>query len=100
MPDGIFLGSLEQTLDAFATPAGSQCRHVESILLVAAQLDGLAWYSATTAASSGLMTEGMKVLLWAGFFGKSAAAFGGFIHGLNGSILLACKTVGTPRKAG
>ena len=100
VPDGIFPGSLEQTLGVFSAAAASRCRHVETILSVAARLDGLVWYSATTAVSSGLVTDGMKGLLWAAFFTKSAMALGGFVQGLNGSILLACRTVGTHREAG
>ena len=100
VPDGIFPGSLEQTLGAFSVAAASRCRHVATILSVAAHLDGLVWYSATAAVSSGLMTDEMKGLLWAAFFTKSAVAFGGFVQGLNGSILLACRTVGTHREAG
>lgn len=100
VPDGIFPESPEQTLTAFSAAAVSQCRHVETVLLLAAQLDGLVWYSAANAVSSGLIADWMKGLLWAAFFAKSAMALGGFAQGLNGCILLACRTVGTHREAG
>lgn len=98
VPDGIFPESPEQTLAAFSAAAASRCRHVEPVLSLAAQLDGLVWYSATNAVSSGLMTDWMKGLLWAAFFTKSAMALGGFVQGLNGCIILACRTVGAHRR--
>lgn len=100
VPDGIFPESPEQTLAAFSAAAASRCHHVEMVLSLSARLDGLVWYSATTAVSSGLMTDWMKGLLWTTFFAKSAMALGGFVQGLNGSILLACRTVRTHREAG
>lgn len=100
VPDGIFPESPEQTLAAFSAAGASRCHHVETALSLAAQLDGLVWYSATTAVSSGLVTDWMKGLLWTAFFAKSAMALGGFVQGLNGCILLACRTVGTHREAG
>ena len=89
----IFPGSLERTLEAFSVRARSACPIVEDTLLVATQLEGLSWYFVTTAATSAWMDDGVILLLWTGFFLNAAMAFGGFIRGLEGSILLACRTV-------
>ena len=93
----IYPGSLERTLDAFSAGAGSACPIVEDTLRLAAQVEGLSWYFVTTAATSPWLHADVRFLVWTGFFLNAALAFGGFIRGLEGSILLACRVVGQDR---
>ncbi len=93
VPTGIDPGSLERTLEAFAAGARSACPLVEDVLLIATQTEGLSWYFVTTAATSEWLHEGVGLLLWVAFFLNTAMVFGGVVCGLEGSILLACRTV-------
>ena len=93
VPTGIDPGSLERTLEAFAAGARSACPLVENVLLIATQTEGLSWYFVTTAATSEWLHEGVGLLLWVAFFLNTAMVFGGVVRGLEGSILLACRTV-------
>ena len=96
--DDIFADSLERTLDAFSVRARSACPIVEDTLLIGTQLEGLSWYFVTTAATSEWLHDGVRFYLWAAFFLHAAMVFGGFIRGLEGSILLACRAVDGYRK--
>ena len=98
--EDIFPDSLERTVEAFAARGRSACAVVQDTLLIATQVEGLSWYFVTTAATSPWMNDGMRLLLWTGFFLTAAMVFGGFVRGLEGSILLACKVVGPHRKDG
>jgi len=42
----------------------------------------------THAATALWMPEGIKVLVWAAFFLNAALAFGGFVRGLEGVVLV------------
>ena len=92
----IFRGSLERTLDAFATQAGSACPVVDHPLRIAAVIEGLSWYAVTTGALLPDMSRELTRLVWTGFFLNTAVVFVGFIRGLEGVLLLACRTA-TPQ---
>lgn len=92
--EDIFPDSLERTVEAFSARGRSACPLVEDTLRFAAQVEGLSWYVATTAATSAWMQDGMRLVLWAGFFLNSAVVFGAFVRGLEGSMLLALRFVG------
>ena len=96
--EDIFPGSLERTLGAFSGRAHSACPVVEDTLLIAMQIEGLSWYFVTTAATSEWLHDGVRALLWVAFLLNAAMVFGGFIRGLEGSILLACRAVDRYRK--
>ncbi len=87
----IFPDSLERTLSSFAGAARSACGPVDDALQLAASIEGLSWYAVTAAVSFPWMPDGMNALLWTGFFLKTAMVFGGFVRGLEGAILLACR---------
>ncbi|MCY4507960.1 MAG: hypothetical protein OXG35_13535 [Acidobacteria bacterium] len=91
-PD-IFPDSLERTVEAFSAQGGSACPVVGDALRLTAQIEGLSWYFVTTAATAPWMHDGMGLLLWVGFFLNMAMVFGGFVRGLEGSILLALRLV-------
>ncbi len=98
VPQGIDPDSLERTLEAFAVSARSACPLVQDVLLIATQTEGLSWYFVTTAATSEWLHDGVGSLLWVAFFLNAAMVFGGVVRGLEGSILLACATVGRHRQ--
>lgn len=88
----IYPGSLERTLDAFAAPAGSVCPVVDDTLRITAVIEGLSWYAVTTGALLPDMSRELTRLVWAVFFLNTAVVFVGFIRGLEGALLLACRT--------
>ena len=90
--DKIFPNSLEETLGAFTEDVGSRCGHVDIVLLVAAEIEGLSWY-VMTKASSFLAGDWIKFFLWSIFFLKTAAVYLGFVQGLGGASLLVCKGI-------
>ena len=94
----IFPDSLERTVEAFSAQGGSACPVVDDALRLTAQIEGLSWYFVTTAATAPWMHDGMGLLLWVGFFLNMAMVFGGFVRGLEGSILLALRPVQRYRK--
>ena len=96
--DKIFPNSLEKTLEAFTADVVSQCSHIEHTLLVAAEIEGLSWYIMTATASL-LASDWIKVFLWGVFFLKAAAVYLGFVQGLGGASLLACKGIEKYRKS-
>ena len=73
--------------------AGSACPVVDSALMLTAQIEGLSWHFVTTAATAPWMHDGIGMLLWVGFFLNMAMVFGGFVRGLEGSMLLALRLV-------
>lgn len=85
----IFPASLQLTVGAFADPVSSECGVVESGLRAAAAFEGISWWLVTHAATAVWMPKGIKVLVWAVFFLNTALAFGGFVRGLEGVVLLA-----------
>ena len=89
VPPGIDPDSLERTLEAFTASARSACPLVEDVLMIATQIEGLSWYFVATAATSPWLNDGVGPVLWVAFFLNAAMAFGGFVRGLEGSILLA-----------
>lgn len=91
VPEGIFPESMERTVEAFSVRARSACPIVQNTLLIAAQLDGLSWYFVTTAATSTWLHDGIRPVVWAAFLLNAAMVFAGFVRGLEGSILLACR---------
>ncbi len=96
--DKIFPNSLEKTLEAFTADVGSRCSYVDIVLLVAAEIEGLSWYI-MTATSSFLAGGWIKIFLWGVFFLKAAAVYLGFVQGLGGASLLACKGIEKYRKS-
>lgn len=89
--ENIFPDSMERTLEAFSARGRSACPVVQDALLAATQIEGLSWYAVTTAAVSPWLHDMLRPLLWGGFFLRAAMVFGGFVRGLEGSILLACR---------
>ena len=85
----IFPASLQHTVAAFAEPVSSQCSIVESGLRAAAAFEGISWWLVAHAAVVSWMPQGIKVLVWAAFFLNIALAFGGFVRGLEGFVLVA-----------
>ncbi|MCY3845240.1 MAG: hypothetical protein OXH69_17060 [Acidobacteria bacterium] len=98
--EDIFPDSLERTLEAFSARGRSACPVVDVTLPFAAQVEGLSWYFVTTAAMSAWMQDGMRLILWTGFFLNAAVVFGAFARGLEGSMLLASRLAGPYRRAG
>ena len=96
----IFPDSLERTLEAFGARTGSACPVVNDTLLLAAQIEGLAWHlvTVTTLAASAWLHDGLRLIVWAGFFLNAAMVFAGFVRGLEGAILIACRTAAWRRK--
>lgn len=86
----IFHASIERTLEAFSARGRSSCPVVQDVLFAATQVEGLSWYFVTTAVVLPWLHDMLRPLLWGGFFLRTAMVFGGFIRGLEGSILLAC----------
>ena len=93
----IFPGSLERTLDAFSARAGSVCPVVDDTLRIASVIEGLSWYAVTTGALLPDMSRELTRLVWAGFFLNTAVVFVGFIRGLEGALLLACRMAMMPQ---
>ena len=89
----IFPDSLERTMEAFSVHVGSACPVVDDTLRLTAQIEGLSWYFVSTAATAPWMHDGIRLLLWVGFFLNATMVFGGFVRGLEGSILLAWRLV-------
>ena len=89
VPLGIDPDSPERTLEAFTAGARSACPLVEHVLMIAMQVEGLSWYFVATAATSPWLHDGVGSVLWVAFFLNAAMVFGGFVRGLEGSILLA-----------
>lgn len=85
----IFPDSLERTVGAFSARGGSACPVVDDALRLTAQLEGLAWYFVTSAATARWVHDGVGLFLWVGFFLNAAMVFGGFVRGLEGCILMA-----------
>lgn len=96
--DKIFPDSLEKTLEAFTAGVGSRCSPIEYALVVAAEIEGLSWYLMIVA-SSFLKTNWVKLLLWGAFFLNTATVYLGFVQGLGGVSLLACKGIEKYRKS-
>ena len=85
----IFPDSLERTMEAFSMHVSSACPVVDDTLRLTAQIEGLSWYFVTTSATSPWIHDGIRLVLWIGFFFNAAMAFGGFVRGLEGCVLLA-----------
>lgn len=85
----IFPDSLERTLEAFSLHVGSACPVVDDTMRLAAQVEGLSWHFVTTAATAPWMHDGIRPLLWVGFFLNAAMVFAGFVRGLEGCVLMA-----------
>ena len=85
----IFPDSLERTMEAFSMHVSSACPVVDDTLRLTSQIEGLSWYFVTTAATSPWIHDGIRLVLWIGFFLNAAMVFGGFVRGLEGCVLLA-----------
>jgi len=96
--DKISRSSLKKTLDTFTEDVISRCSHIEYMLLVAAEIEGLSWH-VMVATSSLLASDWIKFFLWNVFFLKAAAVYLGFVQGLGGASLLACKGIEKYRKS-
>lgn len=94
----IFPDSMQRTLEAFSARGRSACPVVQDALLATTQIEGLSWHVVTTMAVSPWLHDMLRRLLWVWFFLRVAMVFGGFVRGLEGSILLACRAVGRYRQ--
>ena len=90
--------SLQRTVEAFTARVRSGCPVVASGLRAAAGIEGISWYLVTRAATAPWIPDGIKVVVWVGFFLNAAVAFTGFIRGLEGSILAAWRMVAPKRQ--
>ena len=97
-PPYIYPDSLQLTVEAFMAGVYSACPVVDSGLRAAAGIEGIAWYVVTGTALAAWMPDGIRVVVWIGFFLNVALAIAGFVRGLEGSILAAKQIVGRNRK--
>ena len=97
-PAYIYPDSLQLTVEAFTAPVRSACPVVEDGLRVAAGIEGVSWYLVTSAAIAPWLPDGIKVVVWVGFFLNIALVIIGFARGLEGSILAAWRIIGRTRK--
>ena len=97
-PRYIYPDSLQLTVEAFTAGVGSACPVVDGGLRTAVGIEGIAWYLMTRAATAPWISDGIRVVAWVGFFLKAALVIAGFVRGLEGSILAACRTVALNRK--
>ena len=92
-PAYIYPDSLQLTVEAFTAHVGSACPVVDSGLRAATAVEGTLWYLVTGAATAAWMPDGIKVVVWFGFFLNAALAMTGFVRGLEGSILAIWRVV-------
>ena len=97
-PWHIYPDSLQLTVDAFTARVHSACPVVQGGLRAAAGIEGISWYLVTGAATAPWMPDGIRVVVWVGFFLNAALATTGFVRGLEGSILVASRIVARNRK--
>lgn len=97
-PPYIYPDSLQLTVEAFTAGVHSACSLVDSGLRAAAGIEGIAWYAVTGTAMAPWMPDGIRVVVWIGFFLNVALAITGFVRGLEGSILAVRRIVGRHRK--
>ena len=97
VPAHIYPDSLQLTVEAFTAPVRSACPAVEAGLQVAAGIEGVAWFLVTHAATTQLIPDGIRVIVWIGFFLNTALAMVGFLRGLEGAILVAWRIAGRGR---
>ena len=97
-PAYIYPDSLQLTVEAFTARVRSACPVVDGGLRAAAGIEGISWYLVTWAATAPWIPDGIKVVVWVGFFLNAAVAFTGFIRGLEGSILAAWRMVAPKRQ--
>ena len=97
-PPYIYPDSLQLTVEAFMAGVHSACPVVDGGLRAAAGIEGIAWYAVTGTAMAPWMPDGIKVVVWIGFFLNVALAITGFVRGLEGSILVAKRIVDRNRK--
>ena len=98
-PGYIYPDSLQLTVEAFTAHVGSACPVVDSWLRAAAAVEGTLWYQVTGAATAVWMPDGIRVVVWVGFFLNAALAMTGFVRGLEGSILAIWRIVPRNRES-
>ena len=97
-PPYIYPDSLQLTVEAFRAGVHSACPVADSGLRLVAGIEGIAWYAVTDTAMAPWMPDGIRVVVWIGFFLKVALAITGFVRGLEGTILAAKRIVCRNRK--
>lgn len=93
-PWHIYPDSLQLTVDAFTSRVHSSCPAVHDGLRAAAAVEGISWYLVTASSSVPWMTDGLRVIVWGGFFLNAALAMAGLVRGLEGVMLAANRVVG------
>ena len=85
----IYPDSLQLTVEAFTAGVQSACPVVDDGLRAAAALEGSSWYVVTRAATVSWTPDGIRVVVWIGFFLNVALAIAGFVRGIEGCMLAA-----------
>ena len=88
-PPYIYPDSLQLTVEAFTAGVHSACPVVDDGLRAAATLEGSSWYVVTRAATASWTPDGIRVVVWIGFFLNAVLAIAGFVRGLEGCMLAA-----------
>ncbi len=88
-PPYIYPDSLQLTVEAFTARVHSACPVVDDGLRAAAAVEGTSWYVVTRAAIAPWMPDGIRLVVWIGFFLNAALAIAGFVRGLEGCLLAA-----------
>ena len=98
-PPYIYPDSLQLTMEAFTAGVYSACPVVDDGLRAAAALEGSSWYVVTRAATASLTPDGIRVVVWIGFFLNAALAIAGFVRGLEGCMLAAWRIAARNRES-
>ena len=98
-PSYIYPDSLQLTVEAFTSGVQSACPVVDDGLRAAAALEGSSWYVVTRAATASWTPDGIRVVVWIGFFLNVALAIAGFVRGIEGCMLAAWRTGARNREA-
>ena len=88
-PPYIYPDSLQLTVEAFTAGIRSACPVVDDGLRAAATLEGSSWYVVTRAATASGTPDGIRLVVWIGFFLNAVLAIAGFVRGLEGCMLAA-----------
>ena len=98
-PPYIYPDSLQLTVEAFTSGVQSACPVVDDGLRAAAALEGSSWYVVTRAATASWTPDGIRVVVWIGFFLNVALAIAGFVRGIEGCMLAAWRIGARNREA-
>ena len=98
-PPYIYPDSLQLTVEAFTAGVQSACPVVDDGLRAAAALEGSSWYVVTQVATASWTPDGIRVVVWIGFFLNVALAIAGFVRGIEGCMLAAWRISARNREA-